>query len=171
LLALAASGCAPAPTPAVPTFDLSSPAFGAGQPIPRAHTCDGSQLSPPLAWGEPPAGTQSFALIVEDPDAPAGTYVHWVLYDIPVRARQLPAGVPAGNWLPDGSRQGKGGNGKTSYSGPCPPSGTHRYFFRLYALDRVLNLEAGATRAHLLAAMAKHILGQAELMGTCRRGQ
>jgi len=169
LLALAAVGCAPAPAAA--SFDLSSPAFGAGQPIPRVYTCEGGLQSPPLAWGEPPTGTQSFALIVDDPDAPMGTYVHWVLYNIPASARQLPAGVPAGAELPDGSRQGKGSNGKTSYFGPCPPSGTHRYFFKLYALDGVLNLEAGATKAQLLAAMKKHILGQAELMGTYQGGQ
>ncbi len=145
---------------------VESPAFSPGGDIPRQHTCDGPDLSPPLRWSEPPAGTQSLALICDDPDAPAGTWVHWVLYRIPASARGLPEGVPKRETLADGSRQGRNDFGKVGYGGPCPPRGPkHRYFFKLYALDTVLDLPPGATKAELLKAMEGHILAQGELMG------
>jgi hypothetical protein len=151
------------------TLTLTSPAFQAGQGIPRKHTCQGGDASPALQWGEPPPGTQSFALIMDDPDAPAGTWVHWVLYNIPAAARQLAEGLPAKPDLPDGSRQGKNSWPRLGYGGPCPPSGTHRYTFKLYALDGKLDLPAGSTKEQLLKAMQGRILAQGELMGTYRK--
>jgi Raf kinase inhibitor-like YbhB/YbcL family protein len=150
-------------------FELTSAAFAHEQPIPVKHTCDGEDISPPLQWSDPPAGTQSFALIADDPDAPMGTWVHWVLYNLPSEARALPEAVPSDADLPDGSRHGENSWRRTDYGGPCPPSGTHRYFFKLYALDKVLDLGAGATKDQLLQAMDEHILAQTELMGTYTR--
>ena len=147
-------------------MDLTSSAFSQGQPIPTKFTCKGADVSPQLAWAEPPAGTQSFALIMDDPDAPVGTWVHWVLFNIPAAARGLPESVPTTPKLADGSLQGKTSAGSSGYHGPCPPSGTHRYFFKLYALDSILNLTSSADKKALLAAMEGHILTQAELMGT-----
>lgn len=151
------------------SFMLESSAFTQGRPIPRNCTCDGQDISPPLGWSEPPRNTQSFALIVDDPDAPMGTFVHWVLYNIPATARSLAQGIPAAGRLPDGSRHGRNSWHQAGYGGPCPPGGTHRYFFRLYALDTVLNLAAGATKEQVLAAMRGHVLAEAELMGTYHR--
>ncbi|MBI4342190.1 MAG: YbhB/YbcL family Raf kinase inhibitor-like protein [Candidatus Omnitrophica bacterium] len=151
------------------TFALTSPAFAQGQPIPARYTCDGEDVSPPLAWTEPPAGTQSFALISDDPDAPAGTWVHWVLYNLPVDARTLSEGVPPTPELPDGARQGVTDFQRPGYGGPCPPGGTHRYFFKLYALKSRLELPPRATKVQLEAAMQGCILGMTELMGTYRR--
>lgn len=148
------------------TMELTSPAFLQGQPIPLPYTCQGKDLSPALAWSEPPDGTQSFALIMDDPDAPGGTWVHWVLFNIPATARSLPEAFPADASLPDGSLSGKNSWGRTGYGGPCPPSGTHRYFFKLYALDEPLAIQAGADKGELEKAMAGHILATAELMGT-----
>ncbi|MGC8855881.1 MAG: YbhB/YbcL family Raf kinase inhibitor-like protein [Anaerolineae bacterium] len=145
---------------------LSSPAFGAGQPIPVTYSCRGRDISPALEWGDPPASTQSFALIMDDPDAPVGTWDHWVLYNIPASVRRLPEAIPAEASLPDGSLHGKNSWGRLGYGGPCPPSGTHRYFFRLYALDTTLPLSSGASKKQVLEAMKGHILAQAELMGT-----
>jgi Raf kinase inhibitor-like YbhB/YbcL family protein len=150
-------------------FQLTSTAFKHGETIPRKYSCDGQDISPPLAWGDPPQGTQSFALIMDDPDAPAGVWVHWVLYNLPAGSRGLPEAVPTDAQLADGSRQGKNSWGKVGYGGPCPPRGTHRYFFRLYALDRALDLAAGASKEQLLKAMEGHILTQAELMGKYTR--
>ncbi len=150
-------------------MQLTSPAFNEGEPIPTRYSCDGLDESVPLVWTEPPAGTRSFALIMDDPDAPMGTWVHWVLYNIPATTRELPAGVRADATLPDGSRHGKNSWKRLGYGGPCPPRGTHRYFFKLYALDTLLDLAPGATKEELLKAMTGHILGQAELMGTYRR--
>jgi Raf kinase inhibitor-like YbhB/YbcL family protein len=147
-------------------FQLTSSAFGHGQPIPPQYTCRGKDISPPLSWSDPPAGTQSFALICDDPDAPAGDWVHWLIYNLPATTRSLPEGVPTDGQLPDGSRQGLNGWQQTGYRGPCPPSGTHRYFFKLYALDTTLNLPPRATKQQLLDAMKGHVLAQAELMGT-----
>jgi Raf kinase inhibitor-like YbhB/YbcL family protein len=172
LVALVSCGQrAPAVPSGLPALELTSSAFAAGQPIPRSYTCDGADMSPPLQWGAPPAHTQSFALIVDDPDAPLGTWTHWVLYNLPASARELPAGVAAGAERPDGSRQGHNSSNRAGYQGPCPPSGTHRYFFRLYALDTMLNLPAGAKANTLRDAMQGHILAQGELMGTYARGQ
>jgi hypothetical protein len=148
---------------------LTSSAFLHEQPIPVKYSCDGDDISPPLAWGEPPEGAQSFALIADDPDAPVGTWVHWVLYDIPADKRALQEAIPPEPELQDGSRHGENSWGRWDYGGPCPPSGTHRYFFKLYALDRLVGLEVGATKADLLEAMEGHILAQAELMGTYTR--
>jgi len=150
-------------------LELTSTAFAPGQPIPRKYTCDGENVSPPLRWSDPPQGTRSLALICDDPDAPAGTWVHWVLYNLPATARALAEAVPANADLPDGSRHGKNGWGRLGYGGPCPPSGTHRYFFKLYALDTVLGLASGMDKSQLLQAMQGHILAQTELMGTYKR--
>jgi Raf kinase inhibitor-like YbhB/YbcL family protein len=147
-------------------FELSSASFSAGGNVPKRFTCDGRDDSPELHWGEPPAGTKSFALIADDPDAPVGTWVHWVLFNLPPDARALPEAVPKTASLPDKARQGRNDFGKTGYGGPCPPPGKpHRYFFKLYALDAMLSLEAGATKADTAKAMNGHILAQAELIG------
>lgn len=151
-------------------FDLKSSAFAAEDNIPKKHTCDGPDLSPALAWGEPPAGAQSLSLIMDDPDAPAGTWVHWVLYDLPATARELPEGLPKQEELSNGARQGRNDFRRIGYGGPCPPpGGPHRYFFKLYALDTKTNLRAGATKAELEKAMRGHILGKTELMGRYKR--
>ncbi len=149
-------------------FELKS-AFAAGQSIPRKYTCDGDDISPPLQWNNAPEGTQAFALIADDPDAPVGTWVHWVLYNLPGETRALPEAVPPDADLPDGSRHGKSSWGRLGYGGPCPPGGTHRYFFKLYALDTVLDLAPGASKEQLLQGMEGHILAQTELMGLYSR--
>ena len=151
------------------TFELTSTAFAPAQQIPSKYTCNGENVSPPLRWSDPPPDTQSLALICDDPDAPAGTWVHWVLYNLPAKTRALLETVPANADLPDGSRHGKNSGGRLGYSGPCPPSGTHRYFFKLYALDTVLGLASGADKSQLLQAMQGHILAQTELMGTYKK--
>lgn len=151
-------------------FRLSSTAFAHGAGIPVAHTCDGDDRSPPLAWAEPPVETRSFALICDDPDAPRGTWVHWLLYHLPAEAAELEPGVPTRPELPSGARQGINDGGDVGYGGPCPPPGKpHRYFFRLYALDAALNLPPGVNRADLEAAMKGHVLAEASLMGTYQR--
>ena len=148
------------------TLQLTTAAFQPGGSIPKKFTCDGPDVSPALSWTEPPAGTQAFALIVDDPDAPAGTWVHWVLYDLPANARALPEGVAKANELPDGSLQGRNDFGKVGWNGPCPPKGpAHRYFFKLYALGAKVNLKAGATKADLERAMKGHVVASAELVG------
>lgn len=144
------------------SLQLTSDAFANGQSIPAKFSCVGKNISPALAWTEPPSGTQSFALIVDDPDAPGGTWVHWVLYNIPTDVRNLPESFSA----QDPVSVGKNSWGKLSYGGPCPPSGTHRYYFKLYALDSTLSLSPGASKEQLLKAMEGHILAQSELMGT-----
>jgi len=149
-------------------FELKS-AFAAGELIPRKYTCDGEDISPPLQWSDPPQDAQTFALIADDPDAPIGTWVHWVLYNLPTETRALPEAVPPDADLPNGSRHGKNSWEQLGYGGPCPPSGTHRYFFRLYALDAVLELPAAASKEQLLQAMEGHILAQTELMGLYSR--
>jgi len=145
---------------------ISSAAFAANEMIPKKFTCDGPDASPKLNWNEPPAKTQSFALIMDDPDAPAGTWVHWVLFDLPADARELEEGVAKQEQLANGARQGRNDFGRIGYGGPCPPPGKpHRYFFKLYALDAKLNLKPGVTKADLERAMKAHTLGQAELIG------
>ena len=147
-------------------FAIRSTAFPAGGTIPKRHTCDGPDVSPPLSWTEPPAGTKSLALIMDDPDAPVGTWVHWVLYNLPASTRELAEGTPTSETLANGARQGTNDFRKIGYGGPCPPQGpAHRYFFKLYALDTELNLAPGATKKQLEAAIAGHILTQAELIG------
>ena len=150
-------------------FVLTSTAFTQGKPIPAVYTCTSRDISLTLAWGDPPEGTQSLALIMDDPDAPVGTWVHWVIYNIPAAARRLPENIPPDATLADGSLQGKNSWGRPGYGGPCPPSGTHRYFFKLYALDTMLNLPSGASKQQLLQAMEGHILAQVELMGTYKK--
>jgi hypothetical protein len=147
-------------------LQLKSPDFSSGGAIPKQFTCDGADISPSLAWSDPPEATQSFALIADDPDAPAGTWVHWVLFDLPANARTLAQNVPKQEQLSDGSRQGRNSFGKIGYGGPCPPPGKpHRYFFKLYALDSKLNLKSGATKKDVERAMQGHILSQGEWMG------
>jgi len=156
----------PFPTNPPSAFALTSIFIVQEQPIPVNHSCDGEDISPPLDWNEPPGNTQSFALIMDDPDAPGGTWVHWVLFNIPGDARSLLGNLPPDAQLPDGSIQGVNSFGRNDYGGPCPPSGTHRYFFKLYALDITLSLDESAGKDEVLAAMEGHILAQAELMGT-----
>lgn len=153
----------------ISTFTLSSTAFAQGEAIPTRYTCDGEDISPPMSWSDPPDGTKGLALICNDPDAPGGIWVHWVLSDIPAESRSIPEAVSADAQLPDGSRNGKNGWGKLGYGGPCPPSGTHRYVFKLYALDTTLDLPASAGKTEVEAAMENHVLAQAELMGTYQR--
>lgn len=151
-------------------FELTSPAFSPGGEIPVRHTCDGPDLSPPLRWTAPPANTKGFALIVDDPDAPAGTWVHWVLYGLPPTLRELPEGVPARDTVPGLGTQGVNDFRKVGYGGPCPPRGpAHRYVFKLYALDAELALPARKGKAEVVKAMEGHILAQAELMGRYKR--
>ncbi len=148
---------------------LSSAALNPGEVIPVRFSCDGEDISPELEWGQAPAGTVSLALIMDDPDAPGGTWVHWVIFNMPPDRTGLPEGIPLEAELADGSRQGANSGRGLGYAGPCPPGETHRYFFKLYALDQMLDLASGVTAAELTAAMDRHILGQAELMGTYTR--
>ncbi|MGB5618015.1 MAG: YbhB/YbcL family Raf kinase inhibitor-like protein [Desulfobacterales bacterium] len=150
-------------------IQLTSTAFSDGAMIPKRFTCDGEDVSPPLSWSGLPAGTGSLALICDDPDAPVGTWDHWVLFNIPATATGLPEDVPAKATLDDGSVHGNNSWARLGYGGPCPPSGTHRYFFKLYALDIELNLTSGATTSQLVKAMEGHILDQGQLMGKYRR--
>jgi Raf kinase inhibitor-like YbhB/YbcL family protein len=147
---------------------LESPAFADGKPIPSKYTCEGEDISPELRWSKAPEGTQSFALIVDDPDAPdpkrpKRTWVHWVLYEIPRDATGIPE---AGKPLPPGTREGTNDWDRTGYGGPCPPIGEHRYFFKLYALDVALGDLSEPSKAELEDAMTGHILAKAELVGT-----
>jgi len=148
---------------------LKSAAFSEGGWIPEKYTCDGDNVSPPLEWSGLPAGTASLALICDDPDAPMGTWVHWVVFNIPSETDGLPENVPPERELKQGGLQGINDFRKIGYGGPCPPGGTHRYFFKLYALDCRLDLPAGITKAQLMAAMEGHILDQAVLMGRYSR--
>lgn len=152
-------------------FLLTCPAFTDGAAIPAVYTCEGRDVSPPLAWTEPPSGTKSCVLISDDPDAPGKTWVHWVVYNLPATARGLPEAYPPDDERPDGTSQGMTDFGRPGYGGPCPPSGTHRYEFRLYALDTVLDLPAGATKSQVDTAMQGHVLAQARLVGTYRRAR
>jgi len=148
-------------TEATMSLTLTSDAFTNGQSIPAKYSCVGKNISPALAWNDSPAGTKSFALIVDDPDAPMGTWVHWVLFNIPASTGSLQESADS-----SAMSAGKNSSGNTRYDGPCPPSGTHRYFFKLYALDSTLSLSPGATKEQVLKAMEGHILAQGELMGT-----
>ena len=148
---------------------ITSTAFDEGGMIPRRYTCDGEDVSPPLAWTGVPEGTKSLALICDDPDAPVGTWVHWVLFNLPAGINGLPANVPSDKVIENGGRHGMNDFRKFGYGGPCPPGGTHRYYFKLYALDTEINLDAGITKAQLLKAMEGHILAQGQLMGRYKR--
>jgi Raf kinase inhibitor-like YbhB/YbcL family protein len=160
--------------PVTTMFTLASPAFQNGDTIPRIYTCEGANKSPPLDWTAPPPHAMSFALIVEDPDAPAGTFIHWVLYDLPASAASLPEEVPKAADLAQlgGAKQGRTGFGTVGYGGPCPPPGpAHHYHFRLFALSAKLGLAAGATRDQVVAAMRGHEIGRAELVGLYARSK
>ena len=150
-------------------FEMTSTAFAQGDPIPPKYTCDGEDISPPLQWSDAPVDTRSFVLIADDPDAPISPWAHWLLYNLPSESCALPEAVSPDAELPDGSRQGKNGWGRLGYGGPWAPKGTHRYFFKLYALDTMLELLPGASKEALLQAMGGHILAQAWLMGLYRR--
>ena len=150
------------------SLQLTSDAFVNGQSIPAKYSCIGKNISPALTWTEPPTGTQSFALIMDDPDEPGRTWVHWVLFNISADTRTLQEDLPitGKNVDPNAIYAGNNSSGTLSYQGPCPPSGTHRYFFKLYALDTTISLLSGATKDQLLKEIEGHILVQAELMGT-----
>jgi Raf kinase inhibitor-like YbhB/YbcL family protein len=153
---------------------ISSPAFSSSGPIPREHGCEGADRSPPLAWEGVPEGARSLALIVDDPDAPdpqapKRTWVHWVVVDLPADVGGLREDASR-DGLPDGAREGRNDWGEVGWRGPCPPVGRHRYFFKLYALDRVLPALVEPTKAELERAMAGHVLAQAELVGTYEKG-
>jgi len=151
-------------------MQLTSATFAEGELIPAKHTCDDKNVSPPLKWSGAPPGTKSLALIVDDPDAPAGTWVHWVLYDLPGSASELPEDLPKGQYLPNGAKQGLNDFKHLGYGGPCPPKGNpHRYLFKLYALDTSLDLKPGATKKELEGAIGKHVLAQGQLIGTYKR--
>jgi hypothetical protein len=151
-------------------IELKTTSFTPGDFIPKRFTCEAADVSPALAWTDPPAGTQSFAIIEDDPDAPSGTFVHWLVYDLPADYRKLPEALSGNDQMAGGGRQGTNDFSRTGYSGPCPPPGRpHRYFIRLYALDTKLNLRPAARRNELASAMQGHILAQAELMGRFQR--
>lgn len=175
LVVLLLAGCrlaqqSSATTEVTVAFSLSSSAFGQGATIPRQYTCDGADQSPPLTWSQLSPGTKSLALIVEDPDAPSGTFTHWVLFNIPPEPPELAAAVSHQTVLPNGAVQGRNDFRRVGYGGPCPPRGSaHRYFFRMLALDSLLNLTPGATASEVRSAASGHALGQAELVGTYGR--
>jgi Raf kinase inhibitor-like YbhB/YbcL family protein len=151
-------------------FAITSSSFSNSGDIPKKFTCDGADVSPELSWTDPPQATQSFVLIADDPDAPSGTWTHWVLFGLPSTTNSLPESVSKIDELPGGERQGRNDFHKIGYSGPCPPPGKpHRYFYRLYALDRNLDLKPGASREEVERAMEGRILGQAEWMGKYQR--
>jgi Raf kinase inhibitor-like YbhB/YbcL family protein len=152
---------------------ITSDAFQEGEAIPTKYTCDGDDLSPALRWSDIPPNTKSFALICEDPDAPSGTFTHWILFGLPPTVTELPEGVLAEERLANGAVQGRNDFKRIGYGGPCPPpmDSAHRYFFRLYALDTELQLRAGARREDIVPAMEGHILAKGHLMGTYQRKQ
>ena len=151
-------------------MQLTSSAFQQGSSIPVQHTCDDANVSPPLAWTGVPPAAKTLALLADDPDAPMGTWVHWVLYDLPLSANALPEDIARTQFAVAGAKQGLNDFGHLGYGGPCPPAGKpHRYFFKLYALDCELPLGPGATKAQVEKAMSGHVLAQAELMGTYQR--
>lgn len=152
------------------TFALSSTGFADGDFIPKKFTCDGADVSPALSWTSPPQNTKALALIADDPDAPAGTWTHWALFDLPANTRALPENLAKAPELPDGSRQGRNDFGKIGFNGPCPPPGNpHRYFFKLYALDGKLGLAAGSGKQAVENAIKTHTLAQVQLVGKYSR--
>jgi Raf kinase inhibitor-like YbhB/YbcL family protein len=151
------------------SFELTSPAFSQGEPIPEKYSCKGEDISPPLAWDDPPQGTQSFVLTMDDPDAPVGIWDHWILFNIPANTRGLEENLPITGANPGWILVGNNSWGRADYGGPCPPSGTHRYFFKLYAVDTTLSLQSGASKGQVLESINGHILTQAGLMGTFSR--
>jgi Raf kinase inhibitor-like YbhB/YbcL family protein len=151
------------------SMTVTSPAFSHNQPIPARFTCDGDDISPPLAWKGVPGAAKSLALICDDPDAPVGTWVHWVVYNLPPAADSLPEHIAKTDTLSSGAKQGITDFKRIGYGGPCPPSGTHRYFFKLYALDTMIALPAGRSKKEIERAMQGHILAFGELVGTYSR--
>lgn len=175
-LFLAQCAAAPAapdnPVQQTPAMRITSSAFAEGQPIPARFSYENSSISPALAWSDAPAETKSFALVCDDPDAPSGDWVHWVIYDIPATVSTLPEHVPAIEKLPNGARQGVNDFGRVGYGGPCPPPGKpHRYFFRLYALDANPALNHSPRKSDLIQAIRGHILAEAQLIGTYQRNR
>lgn len=152
-----------------PMMQLVSPAFTNNMALPTGFTCGGQGTTPPLTLSDVPAKAKTFALALEDPDAPKGTFIHWILWNWPAGKTQIPATLPQKPRLDNGAIQGTGSSGKIGYTPPCPPSGTHRYFFKAYALDTTLNIPSSSTEQMLLAAMQGHIVAQGILMGTVRR--
>ncbi|MDI6741123.1 MAG: YbhB/YbcL family Raf kinase inhibitor-like protein [Smithella sp.] len=150
-------------------FELKSSAFASGAMIPSLYTCKGKDISPPLTWSGAPAGTKSFVLICDDPDAPLMTWVHWVYYNIPASVTSLPEALAKSEKPQQGGIHGKNSFGDLGYGGPCPPWGTHRYFFKLYALDTMLTLPIGAKKKDVLKAMDKHVLNKTELIGKYKK--
>jgi Raf kinase inhibitor-like YbhB/YbcL family protein len=148
---------------------VTSPAFNEGGMIPKQYTCDSIDISPPLKWLDVPQGTLSFALICDDPDAPMGTWVHWVAFNLPADTTSLPENILPEENMQNGMKQGRNDFRKIGYGGPCPPGGTHRYFFKVYALSEVLTVKAGITKAELLKAMEGKILAEGQLMGKYKR--
>jgi Raf kinase inhibitor-like YbhB/YbcL family protein len=149
---------------------VTSKVISPGAEFPKRNTCQGEDISPDLAWTDAPPAARSFALILDDPDAPSGTFTHWLLWDIPASTHELPQDLPRTPQLTGGARQGRNGFGKNGYNGPCPPPGTpHRYYFRLFALDTTLGVKAGAARGELERAMEGHVLGSGELMARFAR--
>lgn len=151
-------------------MQLTSSAFTEGSPIPARHTCDDKDLSPPLKWSGAPPEARSLVLIADDPDAPVGTWVHWVLFDIPAGTTELGEDLPKSQHVLKSAKQGMNDFRRLGYGGPCPPPGKpHRYFFKLYALGRTLDLKPGTTKKEVEQAMTGHVLAQAQLMGTYQR--
>lgn len=151
------------------SISLTSSAFQDSKPIPTKYTCDENNISPPLRWSDPPEGTKSFVIVCNDPDAASGTWIHWLLYNIPGDTRSLPEAVSTAPNLADGSSNGKNSWNNSGYEGPCPPSSTHLYSFKIYALDIVLNIDAGANKEILYTIMDGHVLARGELTGTYSR--
>jgi len=173
-IALIAGLCLASSSPAAQvvkmSFEISSSSFPADGFIPKKYTCEAADVSPELSWSGAPQGTKSFALIADDPDAPAGTWTHWVLYDLPPNLTNLAENTPKVDELPDGAQQGRNSFKKIGYNGPCPPPGkAHRYFFKLYALDQKLEIKPGASKSELDNAMQGHILAQTQVVGKYQR--
>lgn len=152
----------------VMALQIQSSAFSNEGTIPAKYTCDGENISPPLSWGQAPQGTKSFALIMDDPDAPHGTFDHWLVFNLPADTHTLPEAIKT---LPVGTQEGKNSFGKTSYGGPCPPDREHRYFFKLYALDQMLPLKNGASKREIELAMKDHVLQLGQVMGRYDRSR
>ena len=153
----------------VMNLDIKSTAFGEGDSIPKQYTCDGADISPQLSWSQPPEGTGSMVLICDDPDAPMGTWVHWVLYGLSPDTLEISEGIPDDKEVLGGAKHGVNDFRKYGYGGPCPPGGTHRYFFKLYAVDTEVNLDPGATKDEVLDAIKGHVLAEGQLMGRYSR--
>ncbi len=150
-------------------LEIKSTAFKEGGPIPKKYTCDGTDISPPLLWTQPPEGTKSLVLICDDPDAPMGTWVHWVLYGLSPDTLELPEDVPDKKEVLGGAKQGTNDFRRIGYGGPCPPGGTHRYYFKLYAIDSEPDLSSGATKKEVLESIEGHVLAEGQLMGRYSR--